>query len=119
MRVFPFEIGYASALSDDEMLALSDELERSGWERDQEIIRKTVDDYMERTWRRNVGAQYAWPRAEAEWYSPRNVPSTTHMRMIHLRVPDAVDEPVARVLVEMQLREQLYGEYDPRHPEDD
>ena len=123
MRVIPFEIGYVSAMSDHEMLDLSTELEHSGWREEQKIIRSAVDNYMEHVWRRPANTSgYFFPMpfsGARRWNANPSPYASTVYKTLTIHVPDSVDEEVARVLAEMQLREQLYGEYDPRHPEDD
>lgn len=116
MSQLPFEIGYASAMSDDEMMDLDNELTaRDFWNQDARI-RELTDRYIKHFWR--GPNQQGWPPPQLPMTFPAphrfvedhtRVEATT--RTISVCVPECLHEETARLLVDMQLREQMFDHY--------
>jgi hypothetical protein len=116
MKVFPFETGYLSTMSENELLDLAHELECNGafWD-NEEAVQRIVESYITHYWRRSHGAVHV-SRPGYSTLVPVAMPMQAS-RDIIVSVPDALDERTARLFIEMQIREQMDPQYDPTQNE--
>ena len=122
MGRLPFETGYLSTMSENELLILFDELRHTNFWEVEEAVQKIIDNFMENHWgpRVHPSATYAAHVPPMKRLVVDHHPfldCSVEYRNIHLNIPPQIDERAARLFAEIQVREQLDPAYDPTEAE--
>jgi hypothetical protein len=103
-------------------MAIADELKYRGFWHTEDHIRRAVDMFIERSWRKGIPGRPSPPLVmhapsgdSLDLYSNASTASTgtIHLRTVEINLPDSLDERTARLFAEIQLHEQLDPTYDP------